>query len=121
MKKTFFVVSVLALGAGMLFATASSALAYRGDPAVMGPNCTSERHEAVISAIKNKDYTTWKNLMEGRGVAQRVTEQNFSRFADMLQLRLQGKTDEANKIRAELGLGVRSGFGFGRGSMAGEK
>ncbi|KKS17955.1 MAG: hypothetical protein UU74_C0014G0012, partial [Candidatus Woesebacteria bacterium GW2011_GWA1_41_7] len=43
MNKTILALSVVALGIGALFATSSSAFAYRGDPSVTGPNYTAER------------------------------------------------------------------------------
>ena len=65
-----------------------------------------------MNAFETKDYNAWKNLMQGRGrVTQVVNEQNFSSFAEMHKLRLEGKFDEANKIRQDLGLGVHSGAG----------
>ena len=112
MNKTILTISAIALGAGVLFTTTSSALAYRGDPNVQGPNYTAERHEAMTKAFENKDYNAWKELMQGKGkVTQVVDEGNFARFAEMHKLMLEGKTDEANKVRTELGLGLRDGSG----------
>lgn len=120
MNKAILAVLALALAGGVLFATAPSALAYRGDPNVQGPNYSPERHEAMEQAFKNKDYNAWKNLMQGRGrVTQVVTEQNFNRFAEMHQLREEGKVDEANQIRQELGLGLHNGSGAGQGQRMG--
>jgi hypothetical protein len=43
--------------------------------------------------------------MNGRGkVTQVINDQNFSKFSEMHRLMLEGKYDEANKIREELGL-----------------
>ena len=54
--------------------------------------------------------------MQGRGrVSQVVNEGNFARFAEMHKLMLEGKTNEANAIRTELGLGLRNGSGQGQG------
>ena len=90
--------------------------AYQGDPSVQGPNYTLQRHEAMTQAFENKDYQAWKNLMPGNGrVTQVVNEANFDKFAQAHQLALEGKTDEANQIRAELGLGQRNGSGQGQG------
>lgn len=117
MNKTILTLTAIALGAGALFTTTSNAFAYRGDPNVQGPNYTTERHEAMTQAFNNNDYNAWKELMQGRGrVTQVVNEGNFSRFAEMHKLRLEGKTDEANKIRTELGLGLRDGSGQGQRS-----
>lgn len=120
MNKTILNLSAVVLGAGVLFTAASSALAYRGDPNVKGPNYTAERHEAMTKAFDNEDYNAWKTLMQGKGrVAQVVNEGNFSRFAEMHKLMLEGKTDEANKTRTELGLGLQNGSGQGQGQRMG--
>ena len=90
--------------------------AYRGNPAVQGPNYTAERHEAMEKAFANNDYNAWKSLMTGRGrVIQVINAQNFARFAEAHRLAEQGKIAEANKIRAELGLGLQNGSGQGMG------
>lgn len=105
-------IATLALSAGALFAMASSTLAYRGDPNTLGPNYTAERHEAMTKAFENNDYNAWKELMQGKGrVTQVVNEGNFERFAEMHKFRLEGRTDEANQIKAELGLGMQNGSG----------
>lgn len=111
-NKKFLIMVLLVLGAGMLFKTTSSVFAYRGDPTAQGPNCTQERHEAMIKAFENNDYNAWKNLRQGNGrITQVINEGNFARFAEMRRLMLDGKTEEANQIRAELGLGLGNGSG----------
>ena len=116
MNKTQLAVSALVLGAGVLLATASGVLAYRGDPNVQGPNYSPERHEAMTKAFENNDYNAWKELMQGKGrVTQAVNEGNFARFAEAHKLALEGKTEEAKSIRTELGLGLRNGSGQGQG------
>lgn len=108
------------LGLVALGAIATSAYAYQGDPGKFGPNYTPERHEAMVKAFENKDYAAWKAQMGDRGAASRVTEQNFARFAEMRKLRLEGKTAEADAIRAELGLGQGRGMrGANRGQNVG--
>jgi hypothetical protein len=82
-----------------------------------GPNYTPERHEKMLKAFENKDYNAWKSLMGDRGAAKIVTEQNFDRFTQMHNLMLEGKNEEANAIRQELGLGSGQGNGQGRGMM----
>jgi len=108
-------ISTLVLG-GALFAP-RMVEAYRGDPNVKGPNYTVERHEAMTKAFANKDYNSWKNLVSGNKgrVSQVINEANFGRFVEAHNLALQGNTDEANRIRTELGLGLRNGFGNGQG------
>ena len=95
MNKKLLAVSALILGAGVLLATTSGVLAYRGDPNVQGPNYNPERHEAMTKAFENNDYNTWKELMQGKGrVTQVVNEENFARFAEAHKLALEGKTEE---------------------------
>lgn len=115
MNKTILTLSALVLGASALFVAIPKALAYRGDPNVQGPNYTAERHEAMTQAFNNSDYNAWKELMQGKGrVTQVINEGNFSRFAEMHKLMLEGKTEDANKIRTELGLGLQNGSGQGQ-------
>jgi hypothetical protein len=112
MNKKILTLTSLAIATGALLVSAPSALAYRGDPSVEGPNCTGERQELMTQAFENNDYNLWKEQMQGRGrVVQVVNEANFARFAEMHQLMVEGKADEANVIRAELGLGSRDGSG----------
>ena len=95
--------------------------AYRGDPNVQGPSYTEERHEAITNAFDNNDYNTWKEQMQGRGrVTQVVNESNFAKFAQAHKLMLEGKTEEANQIRQELGLGLHDGSGYGSGQGNGQ-
>jgi len=109
-------ISALVLGGAIM--APSIVGAYQGNPSVQGPNYSVERHEAMTEAFANKDYNAWKNLVSGNKgrVAQVINESNFGKFVDAHNLALQGKTDEANKIRAELGLGLRNGSGNGQGT-----
>lgn len=118
MNKTKIGLGTLVLIIGTTAISAGSALAYRGNPAVAGPNYSADRHEAMLQAFEHKDYAAWKNLMQNRGrVTQVITETNFAKFAEAHKLALQGKAAEAQKIRAELGLGFGNGadMGMGRG------
>lgn len=94
---------------------ASETFAYRGDPNKLGPNCTKEQHEAIQKALENKNYNEWRKLMTGKPILNKISEKNFAKFAEMHKLMLQGKTDEANKLRAELGLGQGQRLGNGKG------
>ena len=112
MKKTILGLGVAALILGAAGAMVGTVLAYQGDPNVKGPNYSVERHETMTKTLQSGDYNTWKSLMAGRGrMIQVVNESNFSQFAKMHELMLQGKTDEAQKIRQELGLGAGPGYG----------
>lgn len=117
MKKTFLYslgLGVLALGTFLTIAPDTHA--YRGDPSVQGPNYSAERHETMETAFEKNDYNAWKKLMGTRGrVTQVVNEKNFAQFAKAHELAEQGKVAEANKIKAELGLGLQNGANRGNG------
>lgn len=118
MNKKLMFAGLSALTLGSLAIGANQVFAYRGDPMVKGPNYSEERHTAMTEAFANKDYNAWKNLMAGHGrVSQVVNEGNFAKFTEAHQLMLAGKLEEANQIRAELGLNQRNGTsgGFGNG------
>ena len=116
MNKTSILFGLTALIVGGVIIAPQAVQAYRGDPNVTGPNYTEERHAAMEQAFTNKDYNAWIEQMAGRGrVTQVVNADNFARFAEAHELAKQGNTEEANKIRAELGLGLRNGSGMGQG------
>jgi hypothetical protein len=118
-NKTLALVAGLVLAGGAMVG-ASSAEAYRGDASVKGPNYSPERHAAMTKAFETKDYTAWKNLMQGKGrVTQVINKDNFAKFAEAHKLSLQGKKADAEKIRKELGLGQKDGSGQGRGKGQG--
>lgn len=113
-KKIILGLGTLALVMGISGAVASTADAYRGDPSVKGPYYSTERHEAMEKALEANNYTAWKNLMPGQGrVAQVITEENFAKFAEAHKLAEKGDLAGAQKIRQELGLGLRNGAGVG--------
>jgi len=119
MKKTAIVLGITAVVlSGMLF-TSQSVQAYKGDPNIKGPNYTAERHKAMEAAFAKKDFNAWKKLMEGRGATTKITAQNFAKFVEAHNLALAGKTEAANKLRAELGLGLKNGSGNGQGQGMG--
>ncbi len=119
MNQKTMLLGATALVLGAVAILPQTVFAYKGDPTVQGPNYTQERHEAMTQAFANKDYNAWKALMNGKGVARRITAENFARFAEAHQLSLEGKTAEAAAIRAELGLGQQNGGGMGRGNGQG--
>lgn len=92
-----------------------STLAYRGDMSVQGPNYSPERHDAMVAAFENKDYDAWVALMTTDGRSPRVLEvitaENFDQFAEIHNLMAEGKVEEANALRTELGLGMHDGSG----------
>lgn len=97
------------------------ALAFRGNPAQQGPNYSVERHEAMEKAFETGDFNAWKTLANKQGrVTQVINAGNFAQFAKAHELAEDGKTDEANKIRAELGLGQQNGSGEGQCQRGGQ-
>ena len=111
MNKTFLTLSLLMLGvAGLGF---SSVYAYQGDPNSKSPEYTLERHEAMKEAFENKDYDTWKKAKgdnhKGRMIEVINSDENFSKFIQIRELRLAGDIEGANTLRAELGLGLGQG------------
>ena len=111
MKKLLIGFGSLALVLGFMGVFTNTAEAYKGDPAVKGPNYSVER-------LETKDYTAWASLMQGKGrVTQVINKDNFAKFAEAHELALQGKTEEAQKIRQELGLGLKNGQGRTSGGM----
>lgn len=116
MNKKLIILGTAGLVLGGFLLSSEKALAYRGDPSVQGPNYSAERHAAMTQAFENNDYNAWKELMQGKGrVTQVINEQNFARFAEAHKLALEGRTDEAQTIREELGLGLQNGSGQGMG------
>jgi hypothetical protein len=122
MKSKTILVSAagLALVGAITLITISPTMAYQGDYTKRGPNYTAERHEVMIKAFANNDYSAWKALMPSQGrVTQIINQDNFAKFAQAHKLAEQGKYDEANTIRQELGLRANGGqpakANFGRG------
>ncbi len=107
----------IVLGLGMLavvLGVAGSVSAYKGDPTVKGPNYSLERHKAMEKAFETNDYNAWKALMTNGGrVTQVVNSQNFAKFAEAYKLAEKGDIAGAQKIRQDLGLGLKNGSGQG--------
>lgn len=68
-----------------------------------------------VAYAANNNYGAWRAMMGNNGgrATSTVTEKNFDQFTQMHQLMSDGKYEEAQKIRTELGLGQ------GRGSRGG--
>ncbi len=120
-----FLVGTAAFAAVILAGAYSAAQAYRGDYAQKGPGYSEERHQIMEQAFEDNDYNAWKEQMNNRGrVKDVINEENFSRFAEARRLAKEGKYDEADQIRKELGLRTRNGekvgAGYGKGRGNGE-
>lgn len=89
-----------------------------------GTNFDPARHEAVQTALENRDYQAWKEEVDSRPrMTDYITEENFDQFAEMHDLMLAGDREGAQEIRDELGLpdmgrgaGFKKGFGMGKGN-----
>lgn len=121
MKKSYkTTIGVFALVALAFTGSQLAVNAYQGDHTKQGPNYSEERHQVMTQAFESNDYNAWKEQMDGRGrVTEVVTADNFVQFKEAHQLAQEGKTDEANVLRAELGLrtsnGEKGGHGYGKG------
>lgn len=65
-----------------------------------------ETRDELKEAIENKDYDTWKKIQDSR---PKITDyidsqEKFEKFLEMQSLAKEGKTEEADAIREELGL-----------------
>ena len=76
------------------------------------------------NAFTTNNYEAWKAEMEktnpGKRILSVINKDNFAKFAEANKLGLEGKTAEANKIRAELGLGNGGGNGMCTGNHQGK-
>lgn len=63
-------------------------------------------HAKIEAAIEANDYNAWATLMGNKGVAQKINKDNWPKFVQIHTLEEQGKTQEANVLRKELGLGL---------------
>ncbi len=109
MSKKNLLLGVLALSVLTVFGV-SQVSAYRGDYSAVGPNHTEERGADMEKVMEQKDYEGWKKLMtedgRTRGVLNKIdSPEDFNKFAEAYELAHEGKTEEANAIRSELGLG----------------
>lgn len=101
---------IIAIGAAVSFV---SVYASQANAQAFGPKHTPERHEEMTKAFETDNYAAWKQIMGDRGATKVITAETFPKFAEMHKLKLEGKTEEADKIRQELGLGNRNGKGTG--------
>lgn len=122
MLKKSVALGVFGLAIAGVAAYSIGAFAYQGGAGQKGPNYTSERHAQMEKAFEGNDYSTWKELMNGRGRAiEVINEGNFNRFSEAHRLMEEGKIDEANKIRQELGLGQAGEDGQNKGMNNGQR
>lgn len=119
MKKQTLI-PVFIIGLATATTLASNVLAYQGDYSKKGPNYTTERHTIMQKAFSSNNYEAWKVEMEktnsGKRILSVINKDNFAKFAEANKLGLEGKTAEADKIRAELGLRTSTSGSLGKGN-----
>jgi hypothetical protein len=125
MKNKGIILGTLAVALlGVIAFATTKADAYRGDYTQVGPNHTEEREAEMEKVFEDLNYEGWKTLMteDGRnpGVLRHIeSQEDFEAFVQARELAMEGKTEEANQIREELGMGqgeMRRGEGKGNGS-----
>lgn len=62
------------------------------------------KNNQIEIAISNKDYNTWKNLVNDENLKSKITAENFSSYVDIYNLLKQGNIVEANPSKEALGL-----------------
>ena len=67
-----------------------------------------ENREEFRAAIENKDFNAWSAIISQNDQSSRILDhinaENFDKLIEMHELRIDGKTEEATALRAELGL-----------------
>lgn len=64
------------------------------------------RHQAVHEALDNKDFEAFKEAVKNKPHfdESKLTQENFDKMLRVHELMKEGKKEEANKLREELGL-----------------
>lgn len=88
----------------------------RGD--CIGKGNFMKNHEAAREAMDAGDYMAWLEAVEGSPIAEKISEENFSKLVEAHNLMQAGDFEGAREIREELGLKTGRGFGA-RGMMHG--
>lgn len=77
-----------------------------------------EHRQEAIEALENEDFDEWKEAISQDGrepkVLETINEENFDKFVEMHKLMQDGETEEAEAIRAELGLPEKKAREAGR-------
>ncbi len=80
----------------------------------------NENYQAIIKAVENNDYSTWKSLVEeqSKKTAGFISEENFNKIVAMHEAARAGNREMAKSISEELDMPVMMDFGFfGRHGM----
>ncbi|MFC1640570.1 hypothetical protein ACFL2D_00815 [Patescibacteria group bacterium] len=79
------------------------------------PRMSEEDKAAFEQAVTDRDYAAWTELMDGKPISDQITEENFDRFAEAVELKMSGDHEGAKAIMDELGIEPPHGKGEGRG------
>jgi hypothetical protein len=107
-KMIWGLVGLLVVG---ILAFAGISYAYRGNSNIQSPNYDADVHEALEEAMANNDYDAWLKIRQDNNLPMKgkifsvINEDNFDRYVEMHNAMLEGDTETADLIRAELGLG----------------
>ena len=109
MKKTLLISLFVGLGVLLASQMISAAAVSCGCGKGSGSRATSGGCQMAQKVIDAKDFAAWQNISKDCQCAncnakQIINKDNFAKFQEMHKLMLAGKTAEAQKIRAELGL-----------------
>lgn len=80
-----------------------------------------DAHKAKIEqAIKDRNYEAWKAEHDAwrpddKVMSEKITKDNFDKFAQMVEARQKGDIATAQKLREELGIQGHNGKGQGKG------
>ncbi|MBS3079817.1 hypothetical protein J4218_06860 [Candidatus Pacearchaeota archaeon] len=76
-----------------------------------------EKHEQMKSAIENKDYATWKTLMEEQiaKMQSQITEDNFNKIVEN-HVKMQDFRNSVESLENQYGM-KGQGCGMGKGKM----
>ena len=85
-----------------VLAIATPAFAYKGNPAVQGPNYSPERHEAMEVVFEKNDYQGWLKLMENKAWRLKEVVNSQAKFEEFVRARTSG----ADAL-AKFGMGQR--------------
>jgi hypothetical protein len=65
---------------------------------------TPEQREAMRQAMKDCNYTAWKEIVGEKPITQKINESNFPKFCEATKLLVNGDKDAAIKLFKELGI-----------------
>ncbi|MFH1523184.1 MAG: hypothetical protein ABIE43_05210 [Patescibacteria group bacterium] len=74
-----------------------------------------EQHQAMMEAFTNNDYEAWLKLTEGNQAADKISQEDFEKLAQVKVLWAEGKYEEAEELKKELGLDYGHMQGMGKG------